>query len=432
MAGSEPPISTEHGFRAYLPHPRERREGVALCLSGGGYRAALFHLGGLRRLNELGVLSSIETFTSVSGGSIMLAQLASHRAALGDRWPQPGRPVPRFEEGVADPMRRFARTDIRTGSALRVLHPAHWRNQNAGVDALAEHYARGPAPGRLADLPERPRFVFCATDLLFRTQWVFDAGWRRVGSDQAGYAPLSDRWSLARAVAASSCLSPVYKPMRLGDLAGDLRPGEYTGPDRDRIVRSIELTDGGMHDNLGLEPVWRDHRDVLVSDAAPSLTPVPPFGAIWRSLRLVVALLEQATDVRKRWLIASFLERELRGAYWGIGSFPSSYPAPRDGDPAVEAYDDELVSEHISQVRIDLDVFSDGEIGVLENHGYLMAEIAVRRHAPHLIAADSPPPVVPWPEWMEERRAREALEHSDETKLFPRLRLGARLALGRV
>ena len=33
----------------------------ALCLSGGGWRAALFHAGGLKRLNELGVLSQITT-----------------------------------------------------------------------------------------------------------------------------------------------------------------------------------------------------------------------------------------------------------------------------------------------------------------------------------------------------------------------------------
>lgn len=432
MAGQDPPVSTEHGFRAYLPLPKERRAGAALCLSGGGYRAALFHLGGLRRLNELGILSKVDTFTSVSGGSIMLAQLATHRAALSDAWPSPGHAVPRFDEGVAEPMRSFAQTDIRTRSTLRAFHPANWRNQNAGVDALAEHYARGPAPGRLSDIPDRPRFVFCATDLLFRTQWVFDTGRRRVGSDRAGYAPLSDWWSVARAVAASSCLSPVYKPMRLGELASELAPGDYREPDRDRIVREIELTDGGMHDNLGLEPVWRDHSEVLVSDAAPSLTAVPPFGAVWRSLRLVVALLEQATDVRKRWLISSFRERELEGAYWGIASLPSSYPPPRDGERAIESYGDDLVSEHISQVRIDLDVFSDAEIGVLENHGYLMTEIAVRRHAPHLVAAHSPPPAVPWPEWMDERRVRSALEHSDETKLFPRLRLGARVALGRV
>ena len=44
--------------------------GMALCLSGGGYRAMLFHAGCLWRLNELGLLSSLKRVSSVSGGSI--------------------------------------------------------------------------------------------------------------------------------------------------------------------------------------------------------------------------------------------------------------------------------------------------------------------------------------------------------------------------
>jgi predicted acylesterase/phospholipase RssA len=41
----------------------KKRSGMALCLSGGGYRAALFHLGAMRRLNELGVLSVADTIS---------------------------------------------------------------------------------------------------------------------------------------------------------------------------------------------------------------------------------------------------------------------------------------------------------------------------------------------------------------------------------
>src|SRR6266853_1274551 len=44
--------------------------GMALCLSGGGYRAMLFHLGTLWRLNELGLLKGLKKISSVSGGSI--------------------------------------------------------------------------------------------------------------------------------------------------------------------------------------------------------------------------------------------------------------------------------------------------------------------------------------------------------------------------
>lgn len=39
------------------------------ALSGDGYRAALFHLGALTRLNELGLLEQIGTIGAVSGGA---------------------------------------------------------------------------------------------------------------------------------------------------------------------------------------------------------------------------------------------------------------------------------------------------------------------------------------------------------------------------
>src|SRR3954468_16384773 len=52
------------------------RPGTALCLSGGGYRAMLFHLGGLWRLNELGLLSGLARVSAVSGGAIAASALA--------------------------------------------------------------------------------------------------------------------------------------------------------------------------------------------------------------------------------------------------------------------------------------------------------------------------------------------------------------------
>jgi len=382
--------TTQHGFKSYLPKPRGERRGNALCLSGGGYRAALFHLGGMRRLNELGVLPKINTFTSVSGGSIVAAQLASC-LARSSAWPKPGAA---WDEGVSEPMRAFTRTNIRTQAVLSRFHPRNWLRRNVSSEALAARYADGPAPGDLADLPKHPSFVLCATDLNFRTQWVFDTGNQRVGDEDTGFGPVQE-WTLARAVAASSCLPGAFPAMRVGD---------------------VELSDGGMYDNLGLEPVWRDHEAVLVSSAAPSFPPRPRIGPLWSSLRYSIILLEQATDVRKRWLIAGFIKEELEGAYWGIDSKPSNY---EDGDSAALGYSDGLIADVISQIRIDLDVFSDAEIAVLENHGYLMAEIAVQRHADQLIA-DGAPLQVPHPDWLDEAKVRHALRDSHKTKLFAR------------
>jgi len=48
----------------------EQEDGVALSLSGGGYRAMMFHVGAMCRLNEVGLLGKLSRISSVSGGSI--------------------------------------------------------------------------------------------------------------------------------------------------------------------------------------------------------------------------------------------------------------------------------------------------------------------------------------------------------------------------
>jgi NTE family protein len=60
--------------------PEQPEERIALCLSGGGYRAMLFHLGALWRLNDAGMLPELKRISSVSGGSITAA-------VLGLKWP---------------------------------------------------------------------------------------------------------------------------------------------------------------------------------------------------------------------------------------------------------------------------------------------------------------------------------------------------------
>jgi predicted acylesterase/phospholipase RssA len=52
------------------PDKDSPKTGLALCLSGGGYRAMVFHAGVLWRLYELGILNKVKRISSVSGGSI--------------------------------------------------------------------------------------------------------------------------------------------------------------------------------------------------------------------------------------------------------------------------------------------------------------------------------------------------------------------------
>jgi NTE family protein len=390
-------------------------KGMALCLSGGGYRAALFHLGAATRLNELGVLSQVGTISSVSGGSIF----AGHLAERVRPWPQRGEVVPRWEEAVARPFREFCGRDIRTGPILgRIVNPLKWFSSQAQVRALAGIYEKRLTSLRLAELPERPRFIFCATDMSFGVNWVFER--RRVGDYQAGYAVTPGEWPVALAVAASSCFPPVFGPLVPGLPPEAYTDGKYPPSDaRDDLVRGIQLTDGGVYDNLATEPVFGDEGGsgvLLVSDGGgvlPYGTSRSVFRRVWRYASVVQ---DQAGKVRKRWLMDSFKQpKGIRGAYWGIGSAVERYSTKESN-----GYRKSFAVNTIAPVRTDLDAFSRDEAGVLENHGYWLADAAVRSHLENSPTRKEVPFQPPRPDLADAVKAQAALARSHKRKTLGR------------
>jgi len=397
------------------PLPPARRQGIGLCLSGGGFRAALFHSGALRRLSELGLLSRADfrTVSAVSGGAIAAASLAT---ALGHLALATGRPIPRevWNAEVAAPLRAFTRRDARTGPMLRRLLPWNLLRVGTTVEALARRLERDLTRLRLSALPARPEFLFLATDMSYGVAWVFAR--ETMGDYQVGYLPPPPDFPLARAVAASACFPPVFGPLRLrldpDALRGGAAPRDAA---RRQCLAGLPLTDGGTYDNMGLEPVWKSHAVVLVSDAGGTFVEEADRGLSWRIPRYVAIQERQSRALRKRWLIASLATGALQGAYWGVASAPSRYDGPFAG------YSKELAAEVIARIRTDLDGFSDAEAGVLENHGYLLAEAALQRHLPALVPDGRPPAVVPHPEWFPptrtEKEIREALRGSGRSRL---------------
>lgn len=195
-----------------LPERRRRvRQGWSLCLSGGGFRAALYHLGALRRLDELGLLGRLDQISSVSGGSILAAFLARQLVP----WPAAGTRTLAWEAQIAAPFRRFCATDLRTPALLHALrNPLRMVRDGFDSAVLERAYRDGLHPGTLAELPERPRFVFCATEMSSGTAWRFERD--RVGCWKTGMTKPLPSDTVARAVAASSCFPPVFAPIDPG------------------------------------------------------------------------------------------------------------------------------------------------------------------------------------------------------------------------
>ena len=397
----EKETSSKASIDKYLPEPKSRRKGTALCLSGGGYRAALFHLGALRRLHEFGILHRVDTICSVSGGSIIAAHLAGQLIALNKTFKDMS-----FETDIAEPFREFTSHDIRTGPVLkRFLLPWNWLRRSTQVKALEKNYAKRLTTLSLGRLPEQPRFVFCATDLGCGVNWEFSRA--RIGDYQLGYQSPPPDWPVARAVAASSCFPPVFDPMSLSYSPSPSSSHAMTDEImRRKLISSLRLSDGGVYDNLGLEPAWKSHAFVLASDGGAPFRVAPATSIIMQWKRYFGIAGNQCEGLRKRWLISGFEEEALDGTYWGIGSAVERY------DPELNSpYSKELASQVISNVRTDMDGFSKAEIEILENHGYLLADAAVRTHCPAMITHESPR-IIPHPEWVEETAVRAALKNS--------------------
>lgn len=363
---------------------KRRREGLALCLSGGGYRAMLFHAGALTRLNELRLLPRLDFVSSVSGGSLAAGVLAAcwHRLEF------VGDVALNFELAFVEPVTAFSRRLVDIPCILKgVLSP--WSTAAAEV---AKAYDQNLFNGvSLQDLPDRPRFVFCASNL--STGSVFRFSKRYMADYRLGQI-LAPNVPLATAVAASSAFPPFLSPLRL-DLQRQnfANAPKLTGKWAGLRSRAV-LTDGGVYDNHGLEPVIKRCRTVLVSDGGAPWQPSLSSFANWYAQikRVSYTTDNQVRSLRRRDLIERFLlsaeadrlgldddaplrrDATLRGAYWSLVSDPAEYPA----EQPIRL--DEARRHRLAEVGTRLTSLGEQAIADLVNWGYLAADFAIRSH----------------------------------------------------
>ena len=355
-------------YAAHRYFPSAGRHGIALCLSGGGFRAALFHLGAVRRLYELGVLQTVRTITAVSGGSLLAAHLAEH---WGDLSGAPLSPA-EWNACIAVPFREVTSQHWNMWPQIKGL----LLGGNAGVRAVAKRVEKTVTHKRLHDLPTCPDFIICATDLVRGTPWIF-------------HRTTPTNYRVAMAVAVSSC-SPIL-----------LRPYRPATPER------LALVDGGVDDDRGIETVWQTHEALLVSDGGDVLRPRLGSSLPWSWMRSASVLWNASQEIQRRWLLSTFDAGRLKGAYWGIGGSVAHYEDSKNREP-YPGYSPALARDLIAPIRTSYDRFSLAEAAVLENHGYLLAEAAIRTHFSGWPVQPAPLRI-PNPGWMREDLIRQEL-----------------------
>jgi NTE family protein len=362
------PTATVAAERGAAPEPED---GMALCLSGGGYRAMLFHVGALWRLNEVGILRKLRRISSVSGGSIAAGALALGWKGLAFDAQGVGAS---FQQVLVDPIRRLARRTIDrgailTGAALPFVEASD------RVIAAYRKFLFGEAT--LQDLPDdkegAPRFVLNASNVQSGVLWRFMKPYMR---DYRVGEVRRPKISLAVAVAASSAFPPFLSPVEL-----ELDPDEFTprsGTDLQQVpfTSQVVLTDGGVYDNLGIETCWKRFRTILVSDAGGALEPEGDPHRDWarHTYRILNLIDSQVRALRKRQVISSYLAGVRRGAYWGIRTNITDYALP-DALPAPHPSTLELAA---TPTR--LKALNDQLQERLINWGYAVCDAALRRY----------------------------------------------------
>lgn len=336
------------------PKPASRELVMSLSLSGGGYRAMLFHVGVLRRLNDAGMLPRMAVISSVSGGSVVSAYLAYRWNALAfdseDR-------ATNFVEIVEAPLRALAHDTLDIPSVLAGLLPF----TSAAGRQVSQYDDRLFHGALLSDIPQggasagsarpRPLFIFNSTSLQTGELWQFRAS--AMGGPITFWTDPGDT-RLSQAVAASSGFPPFLSPLLLRPSGAsdanrwhdcnDYRDNPYgvayanepgrvlPEAERDNYRQAVYLIDGGVRDNLGIAAVEEINRlrrlqglsratVTLISDggATTSLDASPSTNWAGQGMRVLNLLSDQPDEVRVGNIIRTGSAR-LRTFGWYAGA----------------------------------------------------------------------------------------------------------------
>jgi NTE family protein len=449
---------------------------IGLALSGGGFRAALFHVGVLARLAELGILRRVEVISSVSGGSIIGALYYIHVKNLLERkadseitdedyvelvetihrefragiqknlraraflnivknvwmakatYSRSDRLGDLYDKffykpawGKERPKRWFGLVDTQIAMSELKIHPPdepqsfrpdedNARRKHAKVPVLlvnattlnTGHNWRFEAVRMGEPLPndETAREVYANVDKNMRLEpGYFEADTSSAKPHHAITSAQRD-FPLAVAVAASACVPALFHPLSISGLYSGIR---------------VQLVDGGVHDNQGLQGLFdTDCTHLIVSDASGQLadqplpaTRIPGVGGRANSILADRVRDEQLANASERPQPIALMH--LRKGLVGEVALPLA----DDGRPVEDAPKEKLsvkplagdfgismdAQRLLSRVRTDLDSFSDTEAFALMLDAYSMTDFVLNRD-PRFAAflAKSPPVGSPVPE----------------------------------
>ena len=346
---------------------------LGLALSGGGFRATLFHLGVVRFLHDAKLLSSVTHICSVSGGSVFAAHLVLN-------WERYTGDANEFDSASSE-LLTLVKADVRGrvsrrlfGAFLRrtIIPPLRVTNRFrlSATDLLGKYYSILYKSSVLADLQgtenQRPSLFLLTTNLTDGSLCAFTA--QGFLNDNDGHLIQAQTFPLATAVAASSAFPGFFPPIAL-------TPDNLDVPEHILGHARIALTDGGVFDNLGLRKFQNIRRDknvnidhILLSDASHRF--------LWDKESMLLQPLRtslRASDILSKRIHDLEVEMAHDSCFVAVNI---DAVIPRTEDQHALLPD---IQVQLPSIRTDLDEFSDLEIRALTHHGYCVARSATRR-----------------------------------------------------
>lgn len=337
---------------------------LALALSGGGHRAAAFHLGVLKYLASKYLLEDISVVSSTSGGSILTAQLFHHsRQSICSTASSKNTEETLLSWPTSDAFlstvlgqaeERIINQSLENHFIRRMINPKNWLKFGHRANLMAEViHDYWSITSKMESLPQKPDWIINGTTNITGSRWYVkqSEGVCLMGSEDIGSANAKG-YSIADAVALSAAYPGVIGPYRLSSknyqwqFSVDSKSNQHLMQSQ----KGLYLSDGGLYDNLGLEPLFNIETSslvypktdfLIVSDAGSSIKRqrlAPVWRPILRTLRLINVISQQVRVLRLRSLLSFFHSNPSKGLYIPIGMTFSQWSADRvrEGQPVPE------------------------------------------------------------------------------------------------
>lgn len=291
---------------------------IGLALSGGGMRAAVFHLGILQALAEEGLLQQVSRISTVSGASLCMGLIYSLNQ---QSWPTNSV----YLDCILPAIKSMITTkDIQwTALCKLLLMPHYWDNK---VDLLSNVIEKKwGIHCCLQDIPTYPLWIINTT--AFETGKDFRISPIRMGTKSASV--LKPQFQLSRAMGASAGFPVLIGPYKLK--THNYNWVDHTGNSVDDTIDPVlHLWDGGVYDNMGLDPIFKikngggmsnDINYMIVSNASGNIGHQRRHhGYSLRNLKRLLDINMDQVGTIKSTLIIDYMKQHHNGVYLKIGT----------------------------------------------------------------------------------------------------------------